>query len=110
MQCPVEKWGVGTVYRRPMGIGLTREQFDWRLYNLGSPAGPLEWFKRLPAAAGATRWALAVGKYLVLAIWASVFIWLWSAIFAVLFLYEGLGLAPWTRSAPKPAPPPATHH
>lgn len=89
---------------------LTRDQFDWWLDNLASPAGPLEWFKRLPAAAGPAGWGLAVAKYLVLAIWASVFIWLWFAIFAVLFLYEGLGLAPWAGSTgTKPGPPPEPH-
>jgi hypothetical protein len=80
-----------------MKFSVTKEQFDWWMDNLGSPAGPLAWFKRPQPLAGAARWGMLTVSYLALIVWAVFFIWLWFAVFCVLFLYEGLGLAPWTR-------------
>lgn len=80
-----------------MKFSIRKEQFDWWMENLGSPAGPLGWFKHWQAPAGAARWGTLTLSYLALIVWAVAFIWLWFAVFLVLFLYEGLGLAPWTR-------------
>jgi len=88
-----------------MKLQLTREQFDWWLDNIGSPAAPLEWFKRIPAAPrSATGLGFEVAKYLALVLWAALFIWVWFPVFSALFLYEGLSLAPWARSGGKAAP------
>jgi hypothetical protein len=84
---------------------MTKEQYDWWLDMLGAPDAPLRWFARLQMK-GPLAWALALVKYLVLAIWAAAFIWVWFTVFAVLFLYEGLGLAPWARSSGPPPPAP----
>jgi hypothetical protein len=86
---------------------MTREQYDWGLDNLGAPDAPLRWFARF-ASAGPVGYAVGVIKYLALVVWAAAFIWLWFTVFTVLFLYEGLGLAPWARSSG--ASPPATKH
>lgn len=80
-----------------MKISITKEQFDWWMDNIASPAGPLEWFKRFQAAPGAARWGMDVVSYLALTFWLVFFIWVWFTVFCLLFLYEGLGLAPWTR-------------
>jgi hypothetical protein len=53
---------------------------------------------------------MAVVSYLTLLFWATFFIWLWFAVFILLFFYEGLGLAPWTRTSSAPSAPPAPHH
>lgn len=84
---------------------LAREQYDWLLDNLAAPDAPLRWFARFQMA-GPVAWALALVKYLVLVVWAAAFIWLWFTLFSLLFLYEGLGLAPWVRGTGAPAPPP----
>jgi len=86
---------------------MTREQYDWWLDSVAAPDAPLRWFTRLQAK-GPVAWALAVVKYLALIVWASVFIWIWFTLFTLLFLYEGLGLAPWARST-GPPPAPAKH-
>jgi hypothetical protein len=86
---------------------MTREQYDWGLDNLGAPDAPLRWFAGF-ASAGPVAWVLAAVKYLALVIWAAAFIWLWFTVFTVLFLYEGLGLAPWARGGG--APPPVKQH
>ena len=86
---------------------MTKEQFDWWLDNVGAPDAPLRWFARFQAK-GPVAWALAVVKYLALVVWASAFIWVWFTLFTLLFLYEGLGLAPWARSSGAP-PAPAKH-
>ena len=83
---------------------ISRAQFDWLLDSLAAPDAPLRWFQRFPAT-GPVVLALAVVKYLALIVWSAGFIWVWFPLFALLFLYEGLGLAPWARSsAPPPAP------
>lgn len=89
-----------------MEIGLTREKFDWLLENLASPAAPLVWFEKLQPGSGLARQLVRELKYLTLALWAAGFVWLWFLLFVVLFLYEGLGLAPWTHTT-KAAPPAA---
>ncbi|HXE75724.1 MAG TPA: hypothetical protein VNN18_08830 [Candidatus Xenobia bacterium] len=86
---------------------MTREQFDWWLDNVAAPDAPLRWFARFQMA-GPAAWAVAVVKYLGLVVWASAFIWVWFTLFTLLFLYEGLGLAPWARSS-GPPPAPAKH-
>lgn len=86
---------------------MTREQYDWWLDNVAAPDAPLRWFARFQAK-GLVAWALAVAKYLALIVWASAFIWVWFTLFTLLFLYEGLGLAPWARSSGTP-PAPAKH-
>ena len=86
---------------------ISREQFDWLLDKVAAPDAPLRWFARFQAAGPVGR-AMAVVKYLALVIWASAFIWVWFPLFALLFLYEGLGLAPWARSS-GPPPAPAKH-
>jgi hypothetical protein len=82
---------------------MTKEQYDWWLDNLAAPHAPLRWFARF-AGAGPVAWAVAVVKYVVLAIWAAAFIWVWFTVFTVLFLYEGLALAPWARGGGAPPP------
>ena len=83
---------------------IGREQFDGLLDYVAAPDAPLRWFERFPAA-GPVGAALTVVKYLALVAWSAGFIWIWFPLFALLFLYEGLGLAPWARSsAPPPAP------
>jgi len=86
---------------------ITREQYDWLLDNLGAPDAPLRWFAGFRAA-GPVAWVLVLVKYLVLVVWAVAFIWLWFALFTLLFLYEGLGLPSWARSSGPP--PPAAKH
>lgn len=86
---------------------ITREQYDWLLNNLAAPDAPLRWFARVQVA-GPVAWALAVVKYLVLIVWSAAFIWVWFPLFTVLFLYEGLGLAPWARGGG--VPPPVKQH
>jgi hypothetical protein len=84
---------------------MTREQYDWLLDQLAAPDAPLRWFARFQVA-GPVAWALTLVKYLVLVVWAAAFIWVWFTVFTLLFLYEGLGLAPWARGTSVPAPPP----
>ena len=84
---------------------MTKEQYDWLLDMLGAPDAPLRWFARFQMS-GPAGWAVALVKYLVLVVWAAAFIWVWFMVFAVLFLYEGLGLAPWARSSGPPPPAP----
>ena len=86
---------------------MTRGQYDWWLDNVGAPDAPLRWFARFQTT-GAAGAALAVVKYLALIIWSAGFIWIWFPVFTLLFLYEGLGLAPWSRSS-GPPPAPAKH-
>jgi len=93
-----------------MKFSMTKEQFDWWMDNIGSPVGPLEWFKRFQTASGAARWGMAVVSYLAITLWLVFFIWVWFTVFCVLFFYEGLGLAPWTRASNPPAPPAEPHH
>lgn len=89
---------------------MTKAQFDWWMDNLGSPAGPLEWFKKRQPAAGAARWGMMTLSYLALVLWSVFFIWLWFAVFCVLFFYEGLGLAPWTHASSASSAPAEPHH
>ena len=89
---------------------MTKEQFDWWMGNIASPAGPLEWFKKRQPASGAARWGMAAASYLAVTLWGIFFIWVWFTVFCALFIYEGLGLAPWTRASAAPAPPAESHH
>jgi len=89
---------------------MTKEQFDWWMDNIASPAGPLEWFKRFQAASGAARWGMAAAGYLAVTLWGIFFIWVWFTVFCVLFIYEGLGLAPWTCASRTAAPPAESRH
>ena len=93
-----------------MKFPMSKAQFDWWMDNIATPAAPLAWFRRFQAGSGAARVGLAAAKYLVLIFWAVFFIWVWFPVFALLFLVEGLGLAPWTRSSAAPAPPAESHH
>lgn len=68
---------------------LTREQRNWILDNVGSPAAPLLWFAYLKPATGPLRWLLELAKWLVLIVWAVGFLWIWFPVFAILFLWEG---------------------
>ncbi len=86
---------------------ISRERFDWLLDNVAAPDAPLRWFTRFQAA-GPMGAAIAAVKYLALIAWSAGFIWIWFPVFTLLFLYEGLGLAPWARSRGAP-PAPAQH-
>lgn len=81
---------------------LTREQRNWALDNVGSPAAPLLWFGRFTPAVGPVRWLLELAKWLVLVVWAVVFIWVWFPVFAILFLWEGFS----SPRPPKESKPP----
>ena len=85
---------------------LTREQRSWALDNLGSPAAPLLWFARILPPAGPVRWLLELAQWLVLVLWAVLFIWVWFTVFAVLFLWEGFS----SCGAPKSSKPPEPSH
>lgn len=67
---------------------LTRAQLDSLMNAVGSPAAPLEWFKWLPVGAGPLRWLVGAVKWLVVILWAVVFIWIWFSAFIVLFAWE----------------------
>ncbi len=68
---------------------LRHEQRNWALDNIGSPAAPLLWFARFAPVARPVRWLLELAKWLVLIVWAVLFIWVWFTVFAILFLWEG---------------------
>jgi hypothetical protein len=70
---------------------LTVEQHHWLLDNLGAPDSPLHWFAQMKRPPGPVGWLFDLAKWLVLIVWSVAFIWVWFTVFAVLFLWEGLG-------------------
>lgn len=80
---------------------LSAEQHHQLLDNLGAPDAPLRWFARMKKSSGPVAWLLGLVQWLVLIVWAVGFIWVWFPVFAVLFLWEGLGfLEPGAAAAP----------
>lgn len=61
--------------------------------TVGSPAAPLEWFKHLPRGVAPLRWLVQASQWLVVAVWAVGFFWVWFAVFVVLFAWEYIAFA-----------------